>query len=805
MKQIKRYALGRVLLILCFLLGPLFQQTLKAVTFGEAQEMEFKTYDITTNTSSDNLTLTFTPETDGILTITEGYPTMQGYLTSHLYNTNEIKIATYTGDFAVIPLEIDYVADDDAQQVMQYELKKGETYYYNSYYGLQFRAASQYVNLTGNLQTATFEWNPGGEIELPNEYSEMEMGITYDKLQDEPVYLKFTPEKDGVLTAVQYGNPFLYHLVLNPVELVEGGICLSKIDADYAASSNFQYYTINYNLKKGVTYYYNSEFGVNINNSVSKDSKITQVKFTWTPVAEEFEYIPENEANPYAINFGTVYGFKPTITGYLTIKSSRELPYSTILARYFMYSNAACTSPLTLLSVMENGDGTYEYKLEVTAGRTYYFSVPGTTSATSNVWFNVSETLEVTLKDIQPQPGLVFDDYSYAGGILIGFDPRSLTIGSATYTYTPEETGEETTVNISCTIASDSDYYIANIWDYYMAAAPGTDTYITLTGVNYKNTPLSVNMLSDNESVSVEEGTVTIHYPVPAVKFAAEDLEWPTLYSYYTPGNTAGLVTIKFNEDVESVDRAILIFGSHTYGVEGDETDDPTVSIPFSINESEVTLNFTGINFDELGVEDYTQATIMIYGITSVSGQSYPQGAAPYEVVLNFVDEAYSDDKEPDYMTANAEILSPQPDIELTQLKEFVITWGEPVTPVQENSTIEVQVITEVGHQLPFNINGDGDMVVDVSEWSLANNEPAYGLYTIIIPSGIVMNNAGDVNQSTTLTYVWEKIKTGVDSIFTEGNTREIYTILGVKVKRDDVKNLQPGIYIIEGKKVCIK
>ena len=805
MKQNRRCALQRVLLLLCAFFGPTFALTVRAVTFGEAQEMEFKTYEITTNSRTDNLTLCFTPECDGVLTITDGYSNAQTMFQSHLYNKNEISLASYKGDFAEIPFEKS-MSDDSKEIVLQYELKEGVTYYYNSFYALQYQTNGYYVNATSKLISATFEWSADGGVELPNEYTDMEMDVIYDNLQDQPVYLTFTPEKDGVLTAVQYGSPMLYHLVTNPLELKPGSDIRTKVDGDYTASSNFQYYTIKYELKEGITYYYNSEYGVQVNNTVVTDRNITQVTFTWRPNTDDLEFIPENAEDPYQIDYGTIYGFKPSITGVLTVECNRPLDYSTILAKYFLFSNPECSSPLLAISTFENENGTYSYKFEVTAGTTYYFKAENQYgSKVANVWFNVSETVDVNLVDVLPQAGLVFDDMAFVNGILVRFDPETTKVGTATYTYTPEETGEETTVTVNCTKGLTSEYYVVNIWDYYFSAAPGTDSYITLEDVNYKNYPVTGNQLSDNEAVTVDNGTVTIHYPVPAVRFAAEDMEWPTLYAYYVPGNEAGMVTIKFNEDVESVDHVDLIFGSHTYGAVAGETNDPSKTIPFTINENEITLNFTGINFDELGVSEYTKATVMIYGITSVSGQSYPRGAAPYEVIIDFVDEVYPEDKEPDYMTATAEILSPKEDDKISQLNEFVISWGEPVSLVQEDGLVEVQIVTEVSHQLPVSINSDGNMVINVSQWSVAEGKPAYGLYTIIIPSGMVMNEAGEVNQAAALSYTWEDVETGIGAIFTEDVEHEVYNLLGVKVKADKIGELTPGLYIIDGKKIYIK
>ena len=254
--------------------------------------------------------------------------------------------------------------------------------------------------------------------------------------------------------------------------------------------------------------------------------------------------------------------------------------------------------------------------------------------------------------------------------------------------------------------------------------------------------------------------------------------------------------------------EAVLIFGQHTYGAEGgSEEPDPQIYVNCTIDGATLTVNLGGVNYDSLGdLSSYSYVTLMIYNIIGIDGQKYPRGAAPYEIILPFLNENYPGDVPPTYMTETAKIISPTLGEFLPELTQFVISWGVPVSLMDEDATVEVQIVTEVPYFVPASINEDGDLVLDVSEHSMVDGEIVTGLYKIILKEGLVENEDGDVNVARTLTYtVRSQQVSEIESLLKEGEPVEIYTLSGIKVNPSQIRSLKPAVYIVNGRKVFLK
>lgn len=611
------------------------------------------------------------------------------------------------------------------------------------------------------------------------------------------------------MTVTQYGSPMLYHLVTDPsqFELEES---TSRVPCEYLPSSDYKYFTLTYRLNAGTTYYFNSEYGIEVNNTVVKDTQMTQVLFTWSGDTKITE-IPENAPEPTQIVENKIYSFTPSITGFLTVRSSNQIIQSDILGYNLLFREQYCTTPINCLSTQTGSGGyKYSYKYEVQANRTYYVraSLYQTLDGVPfEVFFETSDQFDVSLKSVEPQPGYLFDDFSYVSGVMVDFDPSTAIFSGARFTYTPIGETEPVTVPVEFSKEASSTAYYINIWDYYMNAEYGTDTYLTISNVNYNNIPLTQIPLSytTDDAVTLDNGTIVIRYPRPDVKFEMQEAVWPTLFSYFAPGTEAGIVNMTFTENIQEVEKATLIFGTHSYGAESGDNSDPTLNIPFSIKDNVLTLDFTGIDYDSYDISGYNTATLMIFGIKSVDGQSYPGGASPYEIVLDFTDIPYSEEVAPDYMEEDAFIISPSQIENPKTLNEIVIGWGREIDLVQENATVEVQIVTEVSHQAPLSINEDGNLVVDVSNWSTSEGAPVKGQYTINIPGGIVKNSDGEVNKAQSLSYFWNDMQTGIEQINVQGIAPVIYNLQGIRIRKNSVNDLPEGIYIVNGQKLVIK
>ena len=815
-----RHALQRARLLLCLFSLTLCCADALAVTreISVKETIEFgndtlsRSYSFDTNTITDNFGAKLDFKTNGTLKIMEYYSRAYTTLYTHLFTQTTFETGKSEGDcnYMYDDLELN---DGNLSRTLTYNLNETNgdlVLYFCSAYGLSSTGS---ISSTTALNGVKFSWIPegwDGDIdEEPDDdpwpdYVKLETNKYYENLQDSPVRLKFKPNQQGTLTVIQYGAPMMFHLLSDPAEF-EADEATSLVACEYTPSSDFEYYTLTYNLSAGKTYYFNSEYGVEVNNSVHKDSNINAVIFSWSR-DNAIPEIPEKQTTQIVQN--KVYSFTPSQAGILTIKSKQQLQSLSSLAKYILYYNSLCTNPVATLSedyIVE--EKCYAYRFEVNSKSTYYVKPQLYDTSDENpfeVYFEVSDELEVSLKSVEPIPGQVFDDYSYASGVIINIDPAVATIQGARFTYTPVDADEPVTVEISCMKEGDSNSYYANIWEYYMNAEYGTDTYITLVGVEYNGTPLTKNGLSGNDAVKVDNGTVEIHYPRPDVKFEAEEIVFPTLYNYYEPSNPAGILDITFTENVKSVGEAYLVFGTHSYGSEGGEDSDPTFVIPTSVKENILTLDFTGIEFSKMDISNYSTATLMIYNIVSVSGQSYPGGASPLEVVLDFTNTPYSDEVAPDYMDEVAFIVSPAEVEKPKTLNEIVIGWGREIDLVQKNATVEVQIVTEVSHQAPLSINEDGNLVVDVSNWSTSEGAPVMGEYKINIPGGIVKNSDGEVNKAQSLSYVWKDTSTGIDGISVQEAAPIIYNLQGIRIMKDSVRDLPEGIYIVNGKKLVI-
>lgn len=526
------------------------------------------------------------------------------------------------------------------------------------------------------------------------------------------------------------------------------------------------------------------------------------------PVTAQTETLPAfTPGDNVTVERGVEYIFSPTQSGYLTIYNNKGLANPTAFG--FLYSDADCQEKVALTDSYYNGSLTLML-YEVTQGETYY--VKGTFEPSynsANIKVTLTDEIVLSLASVDPTPGKIFDDFSYVSGAIISFFPQVVSIAEKTFTYIPEGETEATTVPLTCNLTGQNTYN-AKIWDLYNAAEMGTDCYMTLSNVTYNGIAITGNLLEGNDAVTVENGTVTIHYPTPKVAFEILEENIPeAIYAYFNPENPEGKLSLTFSENLESIGEAILIFGTHSYGVEGSgdsEKIDPQTYVNYSIDGATLTINFGGINYSNIeGVSEYSSVTLMVFNITGEDGQSYPKGAAPYEIVLPFINENYPGDEPPTYMTETCKIVYPSIGEFIETLDEFVVSWGEPVSLVNTNSLVQVQIVTEVPLYAPASINADGDLVINVSQWSMMEGKPVVGLYTLVINEGLVKNEDGDINVAKNLTYNLRAQQTSaINTIISEDTPLEIYTLAGQKVKATSLKNLPKGIYIINGKKVAL-
>lgn len=99
---------------------------------------------------------------------------------------------------------------------------------------------------------------------------------------------------------------------------------------------------------------------------------------------------------------------------------------------------------------------------------------------------------------------------------------------------------------------------------------------------------------------------------------------------------------------------------------------------------------------------------------------------------------------------------------------------------------------------------------------TLAEDVATDGTYTLVVPAGTVYNSMYDdmfddfgvaygaiYNPEVTVTYEFKS--TGIGSVSADSKKAGIYAVGGQKVNETDVKKLERGIYIVNGKKVVVK
>lgn len=266
-----------------------------------------------------------------------------------------------------------------------------------------------------------------------------------------------------------------------------------------------------------------------------------------------------------------------------------------------------------------------------------------------------------TIVEIDPTPGMAFEIVNYVNGITFICNPADVNIEDATVTFTTEEgeqtepltwearygwTGDVNLIQIGMvdTVAGSATEGENGFSWYYQLALKGTDVIVTLKNVTYDGEPVVAGDYQ-NDYVTVDEnGTITLIYPKPAEDFEPISDVWPTAIYSNMPEGSVG--TITFNEELQpDIANTTMAMGHQVYGsISGGDDPAPFFTLPTSVEGNILTVDFSGIDFAAeatSSLNNYNEVTIMVFGVYSVSGQSYPEGATPYTVYLKW-DESTS-------------------------------------------------------------------------------------------------------------------------------------------------------------------
>lgn len=197
----------------------------------------------------------------------------------------------------------------------------------------------------------------------------------------------------------------------------------------------------------------------------------------------------------------------------------------------------------------------------------------------------------------------------------------------------------------------------------------------------------------------------------------------------------------------------------------------------------------------------------MIFGIESVSGLTYPSGSPCLSnIIPQFVNSPFDNVSIPENMEENA---TENGISEVGGILETIyLTWGVPVTATMDDLAVQVSINDGAERIVPAYVTEDGDLAINVSQYSSSDGKPIEGNYYFTIYSGIVKNSEGKVNKRQTIRYRFAS--SGVKAVgITDDGSFKVYNMNGVKVldsqNKESLESLPAGLYIINGKKVIKK
>ena len=168
-------------------------------------------------------------------------------------------------------------------------------------------------------------------------------------------------------------------------------------------------------------------------------------------------------------------------------------------------------------------------------------------------------------------------------------------------------------------------------------------------------------------------------------------------------------------------------------------------------------------------------------------------------------------DAEPQYtITVNP---APGENVALETINTFTVTF---------EGVQKIDFSTEAWHGYAFRIDEKGNtleefpatcnMISDVAYTVTLDREPTeLGIYRLVVPEAavIVLDNAGISGPNKETTFDYNVTYSSVDGIIAEATSFDVYSLNGVclltNAKAEDLKQLEPGIYIINGQKVALR
>ena len=478
----------------------------------------------------------------------------------------------------------------------------------------------------------------------------------------------------------------------------------------------------------------------------------------------------------------------------------------------------------------ENGDY-YEERLPVTVdGNSVIVNLQGKLRDVASMGLSTAYSdVQIDIKNIKTADG----SYVYTEG--------SGSLGSFTYMYTmdyivcdivaeftPAKGSLSCGDNIEIWIMGEQDLRYEGVALYYGEyAVVVTDFEKYQDPDDAKATILNVKMpkLVDASGVEIADGT-SVDVMLASVKAAdgydhSKDVKATYTYKVKESGEVLEGLPISISPASGSTVKELQVI---TFEF---STADYPNTMSYDGDKKPVLYNEAG---EEVAVGNYGYADAATYMSLYVSFEEAITAEGTYKLVIpegGMCEYAWGIENpricpamELTYTVGNAELqytvtASPAPgsEIAVEDLNQFTVTFGD----VQK-----IDFSTEAWHGYVLRVDEKGntleefpatcDMISDVA-YTVTMDRAATeaGIYRLVIPEAavIVLDNAGVSGPNKEETFDYNVITVGIEDILNDATSFEVYTINGVRVLRnasaEDVKLLDKGIYIINGRKVIIR
>lgn len=423
----------------------------------------------------------------------------------------------------------------------------------------------------------------------------------------------------------------------------------------------------------------------------------------------------------------------------------------------------------------EKNDTGWVFTYALTSGQTLIIGYPNAlTDMTVGFNFYIpaekADPVPSKMTACTPEPGTVFDPGLGINDVNMDFDQKISSIEKVVLAYTNQQGSSQEVEVPSGTTGWEIVYgredkvvvRIANTNNVYNTAKADADGskpyYIKMYNVQAALGPVDgTTSFAGSKYVTCADNNISIEYnfadPVTMQSYKLPE----TFYSYWAPGETAGMGSFTFDGPVDMSKAVVtLTMGKQVRGSQSSGDDpDPFWNVPYTLSEDKktLTLNFTGIEYKWSNTKSYDQVTFGMSGVYGENGLVADfSGVGYFDQYIPFVNETYGNVEIPENIET-VPTIDPANGTKLSELVDVAIEWeGETITAI-EGMIAQADVVfgTNAPVKAPIVVE-DGIMIVELSAVTVPENGFT-GEMTVTIPSNLVKNEKGSVNAEINLTY----------------------------------------------------